>query len=184
MKGLGQKIKTLRKFKRMTLVEVSQKTGIDPATLSRMENGRMTGTVDSHSRIAEVLGIRLPDLYGDVIERLNQEKDQKIKQKLSGFSHSDGAIAELLTTSVMQKKMMPTLVKVKGRGHTEGEQYPAFTERFVYVLKGKLEWAIGNDKRSLSEGESLYFDASQFHRGTNLLATESKFLSVITPTSL
>ena len=184
MKGLGQRIRTLRKLKRLTLVELSQKSGIDPATLSRMENGKMTGTVESHSLIAGVLGIQLPDLYGDVIERLSQEKDQKIRQKLAGYSHSNGAIAELLTTSVMQKKMMPLLIKIKGKGRTEGEQFPVFTERFLYVLKGKFEVEIGKERRQISEGESLYFDGAQYHRAVNLGSTEGKLLSVITPVSL
>jgi transcriptional regulator with XRE-family HTH domain len=52
MQGLGKRIKELRKSKKMTLVEIAKKTGIDQATLSRMENGKMTGTLDSHMRLA------------------------------------------------------------------------------------------------------------------------------------
>ena len=36
MKGLGDRIRELRKTRRLTLVQVADKTGIDQATLSRI----------------------------------------------------------------------------------------------------------------------------------------------------
>ena len=184
MKGLGEKIKVLRKTQRMTLVEVAKATGLDQATLSRIENGKMTGTLDSHRRIAEVLGIRLPDLYESVIEKLNEAKDKLVKQKVETFSHSTGAVAELLTTAVLQKKMTPILLKLKPKGHTETEEYPVTTERFVYVLKGAIQLRLGKESRMLKQYESMYFNASLPHQLWNKQKTESWLLSVITPSSL
>src|SRR5688572_14590497 len=117
MKGLGERIKNLRKERNITLVEVASRTGIDQATLSRIENGKMTGTLDSHMKIADVLGIRLPELYDDVLSKISEVKDKLAKQKVETFSHSSGAVAELLTTGILQKKMMPILLKIKAKGH-------------------------------------------------------------------
>ena len=184
MKGLGEKIKALRKARKMTLVQVAKSTGIDQATLSRIENGKMTGTLDSHRLIADALGIRLPELYESVISQLNEAKDKIAKQKIETFSHSSGAVSELLTTGILQKKMMPVLLKIKSKGHTEVEEYPAPTERFVYLLKGDVEAMVGKESKRLKEGDSLYFDASLPHHFINRLKGESSILSVITPTSL
>ena len=60
---VGEIIKKLRKEKRMTLAELSEKSSVALATLSRIENGKMTGTLDSHMRIANILEVSLPDLY-------------------------------------------------------------------------------------------------------------------------
>ena len=184
MKGLGDRIKTLRKLRKLRLVEVSQKTGIDQATLSRMENGKMTGTLESHTKLAECFGIRLPELYEDLAGKLDEAKDKAVRQKLETFSHSSGAVAELLTTGILQKKMMPVLLRLKPNAHTETEEYSSITERFVYVVKGSLELTLGKEKRTLREHESLYFNASAPHHFRNLLKTESLALSVLTPTSL
>ena len=43
---IGKIIHKLRKDRKMTLVELAQKSGVALATLSRMENGRMTGTLE------------------------------------------------------------------------------------------------------------------------------------------
>lgn len=184
MKGLGERIKNLRKERKLTLVEVAGRTGIDQATLSRIENGKMSGTLQSHMKISEVLGVRLPDLYDEVMSKLGEAKDKAVKEKLETFSFSSGAVAELLTTGILQKKMMPVLLKIKAKGHTETEEYSVSTERFIYVLKGQVEISLGKEKRALKENESLYFNASLPHSFRNLSAKEARCLSVMTPSSL
>lgn len=184
MKGLGEKIKFLRKKLGMTIVEVERKTGIDKATLSRMEQGKMEGTLQSHMKIAEALGIRLPELYDNVLNELEQSKDKKAKEKLETFSHSSGAVAELLTAGVLQKKMMPLLLKIKPAGETEKEEYPALTERFIFVLEGSIKLFMGQESKTLKKGESLYFSGSRAHHLQNPFSSEAQCLSVITPVSL
>lgn len=184
MKGLGQRIQTLRKARKLTLVEVAKKTGIDQATLSRIENGVMTGTLNSHMKIAEALGVSLPELYEDVLGKLSEAKDKAVQQKLETFSHSSGTVAELLTSGILQKKMMPVLLKLKPKGRTETEEYVAGTERFVYVLKGAFELNVGKDDKKMNAGQSLYFNASLPHHFVNTSKSECWCLSVITPASL
>lgn len=184
MKGLGERIKVLRKTKNLTLVEVAKSTGIDQATLSRIENGKMTGTLDSHRLIADVLGIRLPELYESVMSQLNEAKDKLAKKKIEHFSHSSGAMAELLTTGFLQKKMMPVLIKIKPRGKTESEEYSIATERFVYVIKGAVELRLGQETKLLKQYESSYFPGFLPHQFVNKAKTEAWMISVITPSSL
>ena len=184
MKGLGQHIKLLRKSRELTLVEVAKKTGIDQATLSRIENSVMIGTLDSHMKIAEALGLNLPDLYEDVLDKIGETKDKAIKRKFETFFHSSGAVAELLTSNILQKKMMPVLLKLKSKGRTETEKYAPGAERFVYVLKGSAVAMIGKDEKKLNPGESLYFNAAAPHHFQNTLKSDCLLLSVLTPSSL
>ena len=183
MKGLGERIRILRKAKRLTIVEVAKSTGIDQATLSRIENGKMTGTLNAHQRIAETLGMRLGELYESVVQELSKASDKQARSKLESFSRSSGTVAELLTIGVLQKKMMPVLLRLKPKGHTETETLPAGSERFIYVLKGAVILLLGNDKRLLRQGASTYFSASVPHSLKNPVRQESLVLSVITPTS-
>lgn len=184
MKGLGERIKKLRKERKVTLVEVAHKTGIDQATLSRIENGKMTGTLESHMKIAEALGIRLPQLYEDLVSKVEEAQDKIAKKKLESFSHSSGAVAELLTSGVLQKRMMPLLLKIKPKGSTEPEEYSALTERFLYVVTGTIEITLGPDKKELKSGETLYFNAGQTHHFKNTSKSEARCLSIMTPVSL
>lgn len=184
MKGLGERIKTLRKARKLTLVEVSHRTDIDQATLSRMENGIMTGTVASHMKLAEVLGLSLPDLYKDVLNKQAEPKEKAAREKVETFSHSTGAVAELLTTGILQKKMMPVMLRIRAGGRTAAEEFTAGSERFVYVVKGTLEIVAENRSHALKAGESLYFNSSIPHHFKNPGRIECQTLSILTPTSL
>ena len=184
MKGLGERIKSLRVSRGLTLVGLATATQIDQATLSRIENGRMTGTLASHMKIAEALGLRLPDLYEQTLHDLNEAKEKEARKKIETFSHSSGAVAELLTHGILQKKMMPILLKLKPGGRTEIEEYSSPAERFAYVLKGSVEVTVGEEKKRLEPGESLYFNASRPHHFRNASKSECWCLSVITPASL
>jgi len=59
----GNTIKKLRKEKKLTLTDVSEQSGIQLATLSRIENNKMTGSVKSHVKIAKALGLRPSQLF-------------------------------------------------------------------------------------------------------------------------
>lgn len=184
MDGLGKKIRELRKKQALTIVDITAKTGIDKATLSRIESGKMRGTVNAHMKIAEALNIRLPDLYEGVLSG-QQAKEEKIsKKKIETFSHASGAVAELLTSGALQKKMLPVLLKIKAGGRTETEEYPIGTERFAYIMSGAVELTLGTETLSLKRGESLYFNAARPHHFENQGTAEAVCMSVITPASL
>ncbi len=184
MEGLGEKIKDLRQKKGLTIRELMVKTGIDKATLSRIENGKMPGTVNTHLKIAEALGVRLPDLYEDVLARQQVQEEKITRARVETFSHTSGAIAELLTTGVLQKKMMPVLLKIQPQGHTETEEFPVGTERFIYVMKGAVRLTTEGGTTSLKKGESFYFNGARPHAFENRTRSEAVCLSVITPVSL
>ena len=83
-KSLGARIRELRKEKKLTLVEISKKTGVAQATLSRIETGSMIGTVESHQKIADVIGVSLAELYAATdprlakIDHFKQEDERKV----------------------------------------------------------------------------------------------------------
>jgi transcriptional regulator with XRE-family HTH domain len=55
-------IRETRKKIGLTQVQLSEATGIDQASISRMENGRQGITLEHLQRIADVLGVSLADL--------------------------------------------------------------------------------------------------------------------------
>jgi len=65
---IGKKLRLLRKTQKVTLNELSKKSGVQVATLSRMENDIMVGTLESHIAICQGLGISLSTLYLEIEE--------------------------------------------------------------------------------------------------------------------
>src|SRR3989338_7889778 len=141
----GEIIHALRKERKMTLLELSGKSGVALATLSRMENGKMTGTLDSHMRMAAGLEVKLTDLYRD-LETANKKIDLHTKKTASDvFVHDKKSSSEMLTSKALNKKMMPTLIRIEKRGSTHREETKPGVEKFIYVLEGSLEAAVGDE---------------------------------------
>ena len=181
---IGKKLKELRRKKLMTLKDLSVKSGVQIATLSRMENGKMTGTLESHIAIAKALEMDVTQLYAEIIrEDKGAERFETPKQS-DVYVHSEKSNSVILTNKVLAKKMMPILLTIGPGGRTNKEQNPLGTEKFIYVLDGKVEIVIANATYPLSKHNTLYFDSSLEHRIINKGKAAAKVLCIQTPVAL
>jgi len=64
---IGNKVKFYRLKNNFNLMTLSKMSGVQLATLSRIENNKMVGTLESHLRIATALQIELMDLYKNIL---------------------------------------------------------------------------------------------------------------------
>jgi transcriptional regulator with XRE-family HTH domain len=177
---VGQIIRKFRKEKNMTLLELSQKSGVALATLSRVENGKMTGTLESHIKICEALDVSLPEFYKDLSAKRTVEVTNK-ETKPSVFIHNKKMSSELLAANAVNKKMMPVLVKISDGGSTSIEETRSGLEKFVYVLDGKIAAFIGEETFNLTKGDTLYFTVSGPHYFKNIGAGEGRIIIVTSP---
>ena len=182
--NIGTKIKGLRKSKKLTLAELSKASGVALATISRIENEVMVGTLESHIAIASALGISLPQLYSELDQTLQKIDIQSKETRSDVFLHSDKSSYEILTTSVLTKKMMPILLKIEPFGKTVLEQAKQGTEKFLFILCGKIEVTIDDKKHSANLNDTLYFDASLPHYYKNIGKEQAKIICVTTPPML
>ena len=182
--NVGAIIHKIRKEKRMTLLELSAKSGVALATLSRMENGKMTGTLESHMQICRALEISLTDLYKDLVASARKVEVKSGKARTDVFVHDKKATSEMLAVNSLNKKMMPVMVKIAKGGRTHSEETKVGIEKFIYVLDGKLEAIIGEDKYNMVKGDTLYFESSVPHYFNNTGKSEARLISVVSPPAL
>ncbi|MBI5185950.1 MAG: helix-turn-helix domain-containing protein [Nitrospinae bacterium] len=60
---LGARIKELRKAKKLSQEQLSEKVGIDPKHLSRIEVGRGFPSLDTLEKLATALAVELKDFF-------------------------------------------------------------------------------------------------------------------------
>lgn len=178
---IGKRLRFLRKQQRLTLKELSKESGVAIATLSRMEHDIMTGTLESHVRICRTLGIGLADFYREIENAAKDVSLSRKKDEHDSLKQAKDASVELLTTRIMNKKMMPTLIRIKKGGKTYREENKPGTEKFLYILSGIVTAEIAKDEHRLGAGDSLYFDASLPHRLRNSGKQEAVALSILSP---
>ena len=181
---IGKRVQELRKVRGMSLTELAEKSGVQIASLSRIENMKMTGTLESHMKIAQALGVDVTQLYTAIIKEEDKARVHTPKSLSDVFVHSDKSSYEILTSNVLGKRMMPILLKIEPEGRTNMEQNPPGSEKFIFVLEGKIEVQVGDKTYSLSRYNTLYFDASLEHKFVNAGKTTAKVICVGTPVAL
>lgn len=182
---IGKKIRQFRLAKEWTLADLSKESKVALSSLSRMETGRMTGTLESHLRIAKALGVRLPELYADVDPTSEGVEIRSAAAPADRFVPAkSSASVTLLTRTCLEKKLLPALMRLKPRQTLRQERGAVGSERFLYALKGQVELSVGEERWELKTGDSAYLRADRAHAVKNTGAGPAEILSVITPPAL
>lgn len=85
MSNIGSKLKTLRKGRKLTQLELSEKLGLSRATISNYEVGRRTPHLSELRRFAEFYGVGL-DYFG---VETTDESFELLSRAKSVFTNSE-----------------------------------------------------------------------------------------------
>ena len=160
---------------------------MDIATISRIETGRMAGTLESHMKLARGLGAKLTQVYSGIEEAQAREsisvQDQVERPEASVF-HTGRVATQLLTKDVLKKKFMPSMITIETGGSTQKEELRLGTEKFLYVVDGSIDVVLGEETHHLIRGSTIYFEASLPHQYRNPSGKTARILAITTPPSL
>jgi transcriptional regulator with XRE-family HTH domain len=178
----GEKFRLLRG--NMTQEELAKYSGVDKAILSKIESGKMTGTVNCHKKLAKVFGMKLSELYA----YLEKDKFEPIEYH-SSESKTDfyDEFFEILTKKPLAKRMLPTIMNLEPKQERFLVETLKKVERFIIVLEGKIEIELEKKVYNLSRkprsksGDSLYSLSSNKHRIKNIGKSIAYILCISSP---
>lgn len=166
--GIGEKLRELRKSKRLTLAALGKRTGYSVSALSKMENERLGITYDKLTKLAVALDVDISSLFTGVahVQGPPAIGRRSIARKGSGKTVSTGLYDYLyVSPELSSKQMVPIIVKVQA---TSMEEFGPFIrhggEEWIYVLKGEIEvHSEFYEPERLSVGDSIYLDSRMGH---------------------
>ncbi|SHO62534.1 helix-turn-helix domain-containing protein [Algoriphagus zhangzhouensis] len=163
---IGGKIKDLRKSRNLKLGDLSDLSGISIAMLSKIENGRIYPTIPSLIQVLQALNADLNEFFSDLKEDPNSPEYILIKRSdyksIKKEEESIGFDYELILNRKIEKSSLEisllTISKSSKRDRvsTEGLEY-------LYVIKGSLNFELGDTSISLEENDSLFFNGKIPH---------------------
>lgn len=168
----------------MTQDELAERSGVDKAIISKIESGKMTGTVECHKKLAGVFGLKLSELYA-YLEGEPPEPAEFHSGSVKTDTYQD--FLEILTQRPLSKKMLPTFITLKPKEEKFLEETIKKVERFIIVLEGEIVVEVGGKKYRLKKesrvekGDSLYSSSAKRHRIKNTGKTIAKVLCVNSP---
>ena len=178
--NIGQKIKSLRKERKLTLQDVANETGFSPALISQIENNNVSPPIATLSKIARFFDVKMSYFFEEGEESSRYEIVRRnerriVSRVISKDGSKHGYTYETLSYRKKNKKMEPFLLTVTERAQEE-TLYNHEGEEFLLIVSGKAEIILDDERYTLEEGDAVYFDSTVKHR---LLAKEGETVQVL-----
>ncbi|MGO3741480.1 helix-turn-helix domain-containing protein [Kerstersia sp.] len=164
---LAVKLRSLRRAARLTLQQLSDRSGISISALSKIENGQLSPTYEKIAALANGLAVNVSELF-------SAEHDgpagcpgrRSVTRRGQGVIHNAPQyVYEILNADLAEKRFIPLLTTIKAHDSAEFPELLRHDgEEFMYVLDGCV--VLHTDSYApltLQVGDSCYFDSTMGH---------------------
>jgi transcriptional regulator with XRE-family HTH domain len=163
---VGERVKRVREQKGLSLLDISQRTGMDVNILSDIEGGKAPPPLGSIIKLAKALEMKMGYFISGDEEKaytIVRRGDRKVVSRFdSGKGKHYGYEYESLAPHKRDRHMEPFLVTLQP-SMTEEERSTHDGQEFIFVLRGEMEVRLGEDIHVLEPGDSIYYDSTVPH---------------------
>ncbi|PWC84738.1 hypothetical protein TSH100_17170 [Azospirillum sp. TSH100] len=182
---LASTMKRLRTAARLTLQQLSERSGVSVSTLSKIENGQLSPTYEKIAALASGLGVEVGELFGQVPKPTPLGRRSITKAGSGVVYETDQYRYEAVNADLPNKRFVPLVATIKARSTQEFNELPRHDgEEFIYVLEGEV--TVHTDfytPFTLSRGDSCYFDSTMGHACVSAGDDDARVLWVSSHTS-
>ena len=175
---LGQRMREVRRKKKMTLRDAAVAAGVSESFLSQVERGLANPSVASLRRIADAMREPVASFFvGEPQSGMLVRAGERRR-----LVHPTGTLEDYLLTPATARSLQ-IIYCVVGPGEGSGpEPYSHVAdEECVVVLSGQLEVGLRTEKYTLGSGDALLFDPKEPHSFHNPGTEQATTLWVQTP---
>lgn len=166
--NVGETLKNLRLSNNLTQKHVARANGLSPAMISLIERNNISASITTLSKLLKFYGAKMSWLFDEnnasskyEVTRINERKTLSKIFAQNGACGGYSYFCESLL-KMKRKKMLPYVFTLSD--DVVGENFFVhYGESFMYVLKGNFELTVGCRRVVLTEGDSVYLDASMEH---------------------
>lgn len=160
---IGPTICNIRKRKKMTIQDVSEKSKVAPSRISQIENNRANPSLETLEAIANALGVNvasffLPDSYEteeQIMLRSNERTLVHMNEGNSIYLITQKHFEDIQITYRVYDENF--ICKPSPKGDFNGFEV-------VFAVSGELEVQVGDGFYTLHTGDSICFESMRPHR--------------------
>ena len=178
---LGLQIKRQRQAQDLKLSDVAKIADISQGMLSKIENAQVSTSLDTLSRLCDVLGLPLSKLFSEYDQQdgsaLLVKADQGMEVVRRGTEK--GHTYHLLNHTRGPKKSFEAYMVSMDDA---SEEFPTFSHpgtAFLHLLEGELIYRHGNQLYRMEAGDSLTFEGEIPHGPEQLVQVPIRLLSIM-----
>jgi len=169
----GKRVMRLRKEKNMTLKTLANETGLSSVYLSQLEKGEVIPPVAVILQLSRALEIDSSFLLREEKAKAGKESDLDHRKRTEDYTY------QTLTPDAAHKRLKAFKVFIDPKSDHKGVSYQHQGEEFIYVLKGKIDVMVGENRNTLSPGECIHFNSSIIHKLRNISTEKAELLVVL-----
>ncbi|MBN1663953.1 MAG: cupin domain-containing protein [Deltaproteobacteria bacterium] len=159
----GERLAEIRRKKKMSLEELSEKTGLTVSHLTSIEEGKDFAPVGDILKISRALTVNPEELFSADAK----EEDLK-KKRVAGFKKREESYQyTVLTPQGTDKHLRAFRVVIPAKSEHPKISYRHEGEEFVYVLEGEVKIRVGRKSHHLKVGDAFHFDSGISHSLVN-----------------
>lgn len=172
---LGARLRALRQGKGLSAKEVAGRAGLSPSYLSRLENGHLSPTVATLTRVVQALGESLATVFGSA------DAGPVVRRHERALIRNRGVDDQLLTpTRTGKLEVLETIIE-PGAGSGAQPYTHQGDEECIVVLEGSLRLWLDGVLHELAEGDAATFACGVPHRWENPGGATTRVMWVVTP---
>jgi transcriptional regulator with XRE-family HTH domain len=168
---LGSLVRALRRQKGWTLRQMSERVGIPPSTLAKVEQDKLSLTYDKLQQLTARVGLTMAEFLAQADPpKVDEPKVVTARRSLTRDGNSVQVSTpnydyEYLCADLREKRMVPILTRIRAHDIKEfGEPVRHQGEEFVFVLEGAIEVHLQfYTSVVLKAGQGIYLDSTMGH---------------------
>ena len=165
LEAVGDRLRNIRKRRKLTLADVADRTGVSISTLSRLESGRRRPTLDLLVLMAAVYRVALEELVGAPLTGDPRIHLQPIRQA--------DAVVVPLTGQDAPVQAVKMVLPVHHGDRRPVMANPHGGYEWLYVLRGAIDLWLSDTSTRVRAGEAAEFDTRQPHGFKNASAKQA-----------
>jgi transcriptional regulator with XRE-family HTH domain len=172
---VGQRIRKHRVQKSLSLRKLSEQSGLSINAISLIERGENSATLSSLHRLSEALGTPIASLFQDE----NEQTTLFVRHNQGRHFRNNGIVVVNLGSRMSNQHMEAFSISIDPGAGTMKDPITHQGEEFVRCLEGKVEFFVGEQTFSMTQGDSLFFDPAQPHSFRNTTQSPATILKII-----
>ena len=176
--NVGRQLRNLRAELGLSLRQLSEKVGVAPSTIQKIENNQISPTLGTMVKIAQGLHKDLQFFLEPAHERTDVVFCPKAQRRRIDPPDVKFSI-ESLTEGLSDQKVSALVVRVPPRGRRSHVRHQG--EELQYCLRGTVTFAIDGQQFRLMPGDTLHFKSDRSHSWTNIGTEEAEMLVICSP---
>ena len=174
---LGNRLSSLRKRKKMTLDDLSSKSGVSKSILSQIERDLSNPTVTTISRISDALGEKLSDFFSKI--EVEEESSIESSKETPSITSKDGLCElNILGAGETVNWLQWYILEMKPKGVLDSGSHGPKTFENLTIIEGQIEVSFGESKEKLSKGDTFRFQSNRDHTLKNISKQKAQVLMV------